>query len=85
MIFSNESLDYLISTGEHCIHKDYIKYLTEEKPKIANKKKRDYKIGIIIPNYNYGEWIEKCLNSISADLMNINGAMIVLCVFLGLL
>lgn len=64
LIFSNESLDYLINTGEHCVHKNYIKYLTEEKPKIANKKKRDYKIGIIIPNYNYGEWIEKCLNSI---------------------
>lgn len=65
-IFTDEPLDYLIGTGLHCLHKDYVEYLTGTK--IENvvqtaPEKRNYKIGIIIPNYNYSEWIDKCLTS----------------------
>jgi len=66
-IFTDEPLEYLISTGLHCIHKDYVEYLTGQKLdtiKQITPSKRDYKIGIIIPNYNYGEWIDKCLTSL---------------------
>lgn len=66
-IFTDEPLEYLISTGLHCIHKDYVEYLTGQKLDTieqATPSKRDYKIGIIIPNYNYGEWIDKCLTSL---------------------
>lgn len=66
-IFTDEPLEYLISTGLHCIHKDYVEYLTGQRIDNiaqATPSKRDYKIGIIIPNYNYGEWISKCLNSL---------------------
>ena len=66
-IFTDGPLEYLISTGLHCIHKDYVEYITGQKlDKIeqATPSKRDYKIGIIIPNYNYGEWIDKCLTSL---------------------
>lgn len=65
MIFENESLDYLIRTGEHCIHKDYVDYLKGNKGKIIETKgDKQYKIGIIVPNYNNEKWIEKCLKSI---------------------
>ena len=76
----NEDLDYLISLGLHCIYKDYIECvdinLTDydieclKKAKITDKEwykipeKKKYKIGIIIPNYNYEHTIEKCLSSI---------------------
>ena len=66
-IFTDEPLEYLISTGLHCIHKDYVEYITGQKLdtiKQVTPSKRDYKIGIIIPNYNYGEWIDKCLTSL---------------------
>lgn len=66
-IFTDEPLEYLISTGLHCIHKDYVEYITGQKLdtiKQVTPGKRDYKIGIIIPNYNYGEWIDKCLTSL---------------------
>lgn len=66
-IFTDEPLEYLISTGLHCIHKDYVEYLTGMK--IENvvqttPEKKNYKIGIIIPNYNYSEWLDKCLTSL---------------------
>lgn len=66
-IFENEPLDYLIKTGLHCVHKDYVDYLIkkEDIKEIATPKKLNYKIGIIIPNYNYEEWIDKCLTSIA--------------------
>ena len=66
-IFENEPLDYLIKTGLHCAHKDYVDYLIkkEDIKEIATPKKLNYKIGIIIPNYNYEEWIDKCLTSIA--------------------
>lgn len=66
-IFTDEPLEYLISTGLHCIHKDYVEYITGQKLdtiKQVTPSKRDYKIGIIIPNYNYGEWLDKCLTSL---------------------
>lgn len=66
-IFENEPLDYLIKTGLHCVHKDYVDYLIEKEniKEIVTPKKLNYKIGIIIPNYNYEEWIDKCLTSIA--------------------
>lgn len=66
-IFENEPLDYLIKTGLHCVHKNYVDYLIkkEDIKQIATPKRIDYKIGIIIPNYNYEEWIDKCLTSIA--------------------
>lgn len=66
-IFTDEPLEYLISTGLHCIHKDYVEYITGERITEINQvkpSKRNYKIGIIIPNYNYSEWINKCLTSL---------------------
>lgn len=67
-IFENEPLEYLLKTGLHCIHKDYVNYLTNkpiEEIKVTKPKKMNYKIGIIIPNYNYEKWIDKCLTSIA--------------------
>lgn len=79
-VYEDETLEELLKTGLHCIHKDYIKEvdvnLTDyniecfKKAKITDKDwdkippKIDYKIGIIIPNYNYEHTIEKCLESI---------------------
>ena len=67
-IFTDEPLEYLISTGLHCMHKDYVEYLTGMKiENITQTKptKRNYKIGIIVPNCNYSEWLDKCLGSIA--------------------
>jgi len=79
-LFDNESLEELLETGLHCIYYKNCKFvdinLTDydidciKKAKITDKDfdklppKIDYKIGIIIPNYNYEHTIEKCLNSI---------------------
>ena len=67
-IFDDEPLDYLLSLNLHCQNKDYIdevdinltQYNVEclKKTNIQNKdwykmpEKKDYKFGIIIPNYN---------------------------------
>ena len=67
-IFTDEPLEYLISTGIHCIHKDYVEYLTGmniENVTQTKPTKRNYKIGIIVPNCNYSEWLDKCLSSIA--------------------
>lgn len=64
VIFKNESLEELIKLNEHCIHEDYYKYLYGSEPKPIQKSKKNYKISIIIPNYNYSKWIHKCLSSI---------------------
>ena len=79
-LFDREPLKDLLETNLHCIHYKYcepvdinltnyeIDYL--KKAKITDEdydvmpEKKDYKIGIIIPNYNYEHTIEKCLNSI---------------------
>ena len=66
-IFTDEPLEYLISTGLHCIHKDYVEYITGNSIKNIKQttpEKRNYKIGIIIPNYNYSEWLDKCFTSL---------------------
>lgn len=80
-VFDNEPVDDLINTNMHCINKDHIKYVDinttnyeidcRKKANIKDKKwdelppKINYKIGIIIPNYNYEHTIEKCLESIA--------------------
>ena len=79
-IFKDETLDELLQTGLRCIKYDICEFVdintTEynidcfKKVSITEKdwdklpKKKDYKIGIIIPNYNYEHTIEKCLTSI---------------------
>ena len=79
-LFENESYKELLETGMHCVHYKECKYAdintTDynidciKKTKITEKdwdklpEKIDYKIGIIIPNYNYEHTIEKCLSSI---------------------
>ena len=80
-LYEDESLEDLMKTRLHCIEYYECEYvdinLTDynincyKKCKITDKdwnilpKKVDYKIGIIIPNYNYSNWIEKCLTSIA--------------------
>lgn len=77
-VFDEEPLDKLIKTNLHCIHKDYIEEvdinLTDYDIECFKKcsidddlkiEKKDFKIAIIIPNYNYEEWIDKCLTSIA--------------------
>lgn len=79
-LFYDETYQELKKTGLHCIRYDKCEYadinLTEydidclKKAKITDPdydklpNKVDYKIGIIIPNYNYEHTIEKCLTSI---------------------
>ena len=78
-LFDNESYEDLLKTGLHCIYYkncDHVDInLTDydvecfKKAKITDKdwnkvEKKDFKIGIIIPNYNYEHTIEKCLTSI---------------------
>jgi len=78
-LFDDEKLDDLLKTGLHCMDYRYCDYvdinLTDyniectKKAKITDKdwdkiEHKDYKIGVIIPNYNYEHTIEKCLNSI---------------------
>jgi len=78
-LFDNEDYKELMATGLHCIDYRYCEYvdinLTDydveciKKAKITDKnwdkvERKDYKIGIIIPNYNYDHTIEKCLTSI---------------------
>lgn len=78
-LFDNENYEDLLKIGLHCIHYkkcDFVDInLTDyeveciKKAKITDTDydkiiKKDYKIGIIIPNYNYEHTIEKCLTSI---------------------
>lgn len=79
-LFEDEKLEDLIKTNLHCINTKYCDFvdinLTDydvdcfKKAKITDKdydKMPDiinYKIGIIIPNCNYGDCLEKCLTSI---------------------
>lgn len=78
-LFDNETLEELEKTKLHCIHYQYCEFvdinLTDydidciKKCKITDKDwdkivKVDYKIGIIVPNFNYEHTIEKCLTSI---------------------
>lgn len=78
-IFDEEPLIKLMNTGLRCInykHCDFVDINTTEydisclkKTKVTNKnwnkfKKKNYKLGIIIPNCNYSKWLPKCFNSI---------------------
>ena len=78
-LFDEESLEDLLKLNLHCIYYkkcnfvdiNLSKYDVDciKKANIKDKdydklEKKDYKIGIIIPNYNYEHTIEKCLNSI---------------------
>ena len=79
-LFNDESLEELLKTNMHCVYYKNCEFvdinLTDyevdcfKRAKITEKNwdkippKIDYKIGIIIPNYNYEHTIEKCLNSI---------------------
>lgn len=78
-LFDNETLKELEATNLHCIRYDLCRYVDVNTTKfnIRCKKKakitddfdklfsaRNYKFGIIIPNYNYSHTIEKCLDSI---------------------
>lgn len=79
-LFENENYEELLKTGLHCMYYKLCNFvdinLTDydidcfKKAKITDKdwdklpEKVDYKIGIIIPNYNYEHTIEKCLTSI---------------------
>ena len=78
-LFDDEPLEELLKLNLHCLYYkkcDYVDInLTEynvdclKKANINEKdfdkfEKKDYKIGIIVPNYNYEHTIEKCLTSI---------------------
>ena len=79
-LFEDEDIKDLMATRLHCVEWNECEYVdintTDynidciKKCKITDKnwkelpKKVDYKIGIIIPNYNYEHTIEKCLDSI---------------------
>ena len=78
-LFDNEKYEDLIKLNMHCLYYkncDYVDInLTDydvecfKKAKITDKnwnkiEKKNFKIGIIIPNYNYEHTIEKCLTSI---------------------
>ena len=78
-IFDNEPINELLKIGLRCINYkkcgfvdvnltdydiDCIKKTTPDDKDYDKIERKDYKIGIIIPNYNYEHTIEKCLNSI---------------------
>ena len=79
-VYDKEDLETLLKRDIHCINYKYIDYvdinLTDfdieciKKCKKTDKDwnkipdRKDFKIGIIIPNFNYEHTIEKCLNSI---------------------
>ena len=82
-LFEDQPLQYLLNLNMHCIRYDKCDFvdinLTDYDVdcfKKSNVKEKDYdklpqkinyKIGIIIPNYNYEHTIEKCLNSIATQ------------------
>lgn len=66
-LFDNETYEELKATGLHCIRYDRCDYVNVNLTQysintIENMK--NYKIGIIIPNCNYANCLEKCFNSI---------------------
>lgn len=79
-LFNDETLKELLETNLHCVYYkncDFVDInLTDydidcyKKESIKNKnwdvipKKVEYKIGIIIPNYNYEHTLNKCIDSI---------------------
>lgn len=78
-LFDKEKLEELLKLDLHCLRYDYCEYvdvnLTDydvdciKKAKYTDKnwdkiEKKDFKIGIIVPNYNYEHTLDKCLKSI---------------------
>ena len=79
-VFDNESLGELLNLNLHCVNYKHCKFVDinlseyeidcikkasiDEKDYKKLPPKKDYKIGIIVPNYNYEHTIEKCLESI---------------------
>ena len=79
-LFDKEPLEELLKLKLHCVRYDKCGFVDinltpydiectkqttiNEKDYDSLPEHKDYKIGIIIPNYNYEEYIEKCLNSI---------------------
>ena len=80
-VFDKEPIEELLDLKLHCINKDFldevdinlssydIKCLKKANINDKDWKKppkiKDNKFAIIIPNYNYEEWIPKCLESIA--------------------
>lgn len=79
-VFKDETLQELINTNLHCVYYKNIDCVDvnttkfnircKKHAKITDDfddlfKKKDYKIGLIIPNCNYEHTLEKCLNSIA--------------------
>jgi len=79
-IFDKEPYEELKKLNMHCVHKDYIDYVdinltpyniecikqtTLEDKDWDKVERKDYKIGIIVPNCNYEHTIDKCLTSIA--------------------
>lgn len=78
-IFKDENINDLLKTKLHCVRYDLIKSVDvntsnyyircKKRAKITDDfeelfKKRDYKLGIIVPNFNYEHTLERCLKSI---------------------
>ena len=82
-VFENETIEELKKTGVRCVRYGYIDEvdinLTDYKINCLKKAKvtdKDWKVmpeyienkfAIIIPNYNYEEWIDKCLGSVETQ------------------
>ena len=62
-------LDEILKTGKYWIDKDYFNYINgidvKELPDTTGNKQ--YKIGIIVPNYNNEQWLRKSLGSITSQ------------------
>lgn len=79
-LFEDESLDDLLNTNLRCLHYKYCDFVdinltrfnvdclkqasVDEKDYDKLPGRKDFKIGIVIPNYNYEHCLEKCLTSI---------------------
>ena len=79
-VYDDEPYDKLLKRNMHCINYKYVDFVDInltgfdinclKKAKITDKDydklppQIDYKIGIIVPNYNYEHTLEKCLTSI---------------------
>ena len=79
-LFDNEPIEQLKQTNLHCLYYEYCDYVDINltrfnvnclKKSNTNKRsfdelppKKEFKIGIIIPNYNYEHTIKKCLKSV---------------------
>lgn len=85
-IFENESLEDLLKTNLHCIRYGYCDYvdinltnfnidcIKKASPNDKNydiiPPKKEFKIGIIIPNYNYEHTLKKCIKSVLNQTYN---------------